>query len=134
VNFGFNISGFPELYRDFEKLDYSRQEKVLVRTARAMAEPIRVRAGELAPILTGRLRRNQIISGAGQRNDANSVTVLIGPSTKAFWGLFVETGLGPGDPQPFLGPAFLQEETRAIEVGAGILSGEINRAMIGGKR
>lgn len=128
----FSLAGFPELKRDFEKLDYSKQEKVLSKIAREMAEPIRGRAGELAPILTGTLSRNIIISGAGQKNDRFSVTVLIGPSVKAFWGLFPEIGVPRK--QPFLDPAFTQESDRAIATGAKLFSDHINKAMVGGKR
>lgn len=128
----FDVSGFPELKRDFERLDYSKQEKVLNKFAREMAEPIRRRAGELAPVLTGTLSRNIIISGAGQLNDRFSVSVLIGPSMKAFYGLFPEIGVPRK--QPFLDPAFEQEADRAIETGAQLFSKHIEKAMVGGKR
>jgi HK97 gp10 family phage protein len=130
----FTISGFPALYEDFKKLDWSKRRPVMRKALKQAAEPIRQRAGELAPVLTGTLSRNIIVSGAGLKNDANVVSVLIGPSTKAFWGLFQEAGYGPGDPQPFLDPAFRQEEDRAIESMADILSDEIQKSMRGGKR
>lgn len=130
----FDISGFPELKKDFEKLDYSKQQKVLLKFAREMAEPIRIRAGELAPILTGTLSRNIIVSGAGQRNDRFSVTLVIGPSLKAFWGGFQEWGVAGRRQQRFLGPAFEQEGQKAIDTGAKLFSDHINKAMVGGRR
>jgi|SRR5688572_14506477 len=110
----FNLYGFPDLYNDFKQLDYAEQKIVLIRAVRAGAEPIRERISQLAPVQTGLLRDEIIVTMAGTRSDIFSASALIGASTKAFYSGFQELGTAFAPAQPHIDPAFVSEEENAL--------------------
>src|SRR5678816_2791758 len=125
----FNLHGLPELYRDLKQINFAGQQQVLLKAARAGAEVIRDRIAQLAPRRSGHLSGDIIISGAGQRNDLNSVRLLIGPSRDSFYGLFLEIGTAFITARPFLDPAFTQMQQTAMEKIAGKLRTELDRRL-----
>lgn len=125
----FSIAGMPEFLNALQKLDYTKQKKVLMKAVKEGAEPIRIRAGELAPRGdTGNLAESQMITAAGSGSDINEVSVKIGPALDAFYGLFQEKGTQFAPAQSFLGPAFEEKLGEAQQTIGEVLWNEIMKA------
>lgn len=125
----FSIDGMPEFLESLKKLGYSTQKNVLLKAIKAGAEPIRVRAGELAPQgETNVLGESQIITAAGQNATIDEVSVKIGPAINAFYGLFQEEGTQHHEKQEFLGPAYEEKIDEAQQITGDVLWNEIMKA------
>lgn len=127
----FNVYGFPQMYEDLQKLDYSRQKVVLLRAVRAGGAVIRDRMAQLAPRDTGRLSDNIMMTTAGNRADIGSVQLDIGPSMSAFYGGFQELGTAHHPAQQFIDPAFDQTEDQALSAIAQTLAENISDELHG---
>lgn len=125
----FKFEGLEDLKRDLKRLGFADQQVALTRAARAGAEIIRKKIADRAPRDTGKLSESIIMSGAGQKNDLNSVTILIGPSTMAFYGFFQEYGTAFQSAQPFLEPAFEEGRNEAMAKIAEELSKQIEKRL-----
>ncbi len=113
----FSIGGMKEFLDALDDLSYSNQKKVLVAALKKGAEPIRIEAGNRAPVGdTGNLSQSQMITTAGQDATIDQVSVLIGPELDAFYGLFQEIGTAFAPAQSFLLPAFNDKILEAQEL------------------
>src|SRR6266705_517858 len=81
------------------------RETALKKAAMAGAQLIRDEAAERAPRRTGVLAEEEMISSARSASAKFQATVHIGPSARAFYGAFVETGTIYMRAEPFLRPA-----------------------------
>ncbi len=125
----FSIAGMREFLDALNELDYTKQKKVLQKAVREGAEPIRVEAGNRAPVgETGNLRQSQMITAAGQGATIDEVSVKIGPELDAFYGLFQEIGTAFAPAQQFLLPAFNDKLSESQELIGQILWNEIQKA------
>lgn len=121
------MDGFAELKSDLRRLSFANQQLALTRAARAGAKIVKARIEERAPRDTGKLAESIIITQAGQKNDLNRVAFEIGPSTKAFYGLFLEYGTAFISSEPFVGPSFEDVEDQVMNAIASQLRTEIDR-------
>lgn len=104
-----------DLEKAFTALGFSRRKAVLVKAARAGAEIIRAEAAKRAPRDQGTLEDEMVMTIAGTGSNAAEVTVKIGPSIRAFYGLFQELGTAHHSAQPFLQPALDAKVEEALE-------------------
>jgi HK97 gp10 family phage protein len=105
------IKGLDRIVRNFDKLTL---RDINTNAALAGAEVIREQASQNAPRgETGNLSRLEITKVAVKKQDR--VVVKIGPSTTAFYGMFIELGTVHMAPEPFLGPALEQKMSEAIQ-------------------
>ena len=131
----FDITGMTELLDKLQELPLSLGEKkrIIARSLRAAAEPIQVRASELAPFDALHddglhLKDNIIISVTDQ--NAEGATVKVGPAAKGkggkfYYGAFNEWGSIHNTPKPFMRPAFDQK----VEEVIGLISDSLREAI-----
>lgn len=105
------ITGLPELRRDFSNLTAKMQRGVLRDALRSAARPVVAAAKSKVPVRTGALKKgiSQRVSVRGSKAEA-----IIGFNRKQFYGRFVELGTSHASAKPFLRPA-LDESQRKIE-------------------
>lgn len=121
------VEGMQELLAKLGTLDsLVMQKKIVARAVRAGAEPIRARAEELAPVLTGTLRESMMITVAEQT--ATEAIGKIGPARKGFYGTFEEFGTAYIAADPFLRPAFDEERDAALKIIGETLASEFEKA------
>lgn len=110
------VEGIDELFEKLDDLDlpYSKEKAVLAASVRKGSEVIREEGSRRAPQRTGKLRAQMIVSVVEQT--ASHVVGRIGPSRKAFYGIFQETGTAHMHAQAFLGPAFEAKIVEAVRV------------------
>ncbi len=129
----FVVQGLDGLLRRMEDLPYRMQKVIIVRALRKGAEPIRVRAQELAPTDPDHaehpLKEGMMITVSDQ--SADGATAKIGPERKAFYGGQQEFGNIHHGAQPFLRPAFDEKLQAALDGVGGILAEEIEKALKG---
>ena len=141
------IEGAAELDRVLKRLPKAIGERVLANAVRAGAKIIRDEARAKAPVrvggnlirlgkrsskgrLPGFLRSQIITAKARKGTSSDSVTIHVGPSTKAFYGLFQEFGTRNHPAKPFLRPAFDGNVEKAIK-GIGVKLGkDIEKAAV----
>lgn len=90
-----------------KKIDKKLKEDALIAGAEIMKEKVK----ESAPVRTGILKANIIVS------DVKNSKIHIGPDQqgKAFYGHFLEFGTSKMSAQPFMGPAFENNQDEAQE-------------------
>lgn len=108
------VKGMDDLLRKLGDLQLTEAKKVIARALRKAGAPIARRAGELAPVDTGRLRAEQLITVREQ--SATEAILRVGPSRRAFYGLFQELGSAHHSPQPFLKRAFDETKDEAEQI------------------
>ncbi len=121
------VRGLDELLKKLDLLPYAVSKLVVARALRKGAEPIRAEAEHEAPRLSGRLQREEVIAVGEQT--ATEAIAKIGPSRKAFYGLFQEFGTAHQTPQKFLEPAFESKVSEATDVIGKELAAGIEKAM-----
>lgn len=128
----FRVNGAAELDRVLKLLPKQIGAKVLQGAVMAGAKPIQEEAQRLAPRATGKLAANIIRARPRrERGRARRVgAVLIGPSTRAFYGLFLEFGTSTIPAQPFLRPAFDAKAGEALARIGAELGKRIERAAV----
>ncbi len=141
------IEGAAELDRVLKLLPKAIGERVLANAVRAGAKIIRDEARAKAPVrvsgglirlgkksskgrIPGFLRANIITAKARRGTSSDSVTIHVGPSRKAFYGLFQEFGTRFHSARPFLRPAFDNNVEKAIKVIGIKLGKDIERAAV----
>jgi HK97 gp10 family phage protein len=126
-----DIIGLERFNQNIDRLPYTMQRTVIVRALRQAAEPIRVRAQELAPddptTPGSRIKENMMT----QVSDAtiDGATALIGPSRKGFVGEFAEWGTSHQAAEPFLRPAYDEQREEAIRILGEGLASEIEKEL-----
>lgn len=96
----FSVAGIDEVVRNLARLGRDVQDRIADEAVEAGAEVIRARASEDAPRDTGFLSENIIIKyrDVGVRD--------VGPSSAAYYGLFIEVGTSRIRKRPWLRPAY----------------------------
>ncbi len=122
-----DIQGLDELLKKLDALPYAVSKLVVARALRKGAEPIRAEAEREAPFLSGRLQQEEVITVGEQT--ATEAIAKIGPSKKAFYGLFQELGTAHQTPQKFLEPAFEAKVSEATQLIGEELAAGIEKAM-----
>lgn len=123
-----DIEGLEELLEALDETALSLGEKrqLIVKALRKASEPIQEEAIARAPRLTGRLKANIGIAVTDQT--AEGAEAHIGPTSKAFYGLFQEIGTIHMTGKPWLGPAYDAREDEALEIISEILGEGIEEA------
>ena len=102
------VEGMQELLDSMEGLPLALQKRLIVRSLRKGAEPIRQEAANLAPddptTAGSRVKESMSITVTDQT--ATGATANIGPSRKGFMGIFAEQGTKRQPAKPFLQRAF----------------------------
>ena len=123
-----DVEGLDGLLSKLEGLDsLVKRKNAIVRALRAGAEPIRARAGELAPFRTGRLKESMMITVSDQT--ATGAIAKIGPSREAPYGSPNEFGTAHMAAHPFLKPAYDEKVGEATRIIGERLAAEIEKAM-----
>ena len=100
------IQGIEQLEAKLKKLPLALQRKVLTDAVKQGGEIIRQGAANAAPVLTGQLAANEIISVVASESNAYYVLIRIGPRRKNFYGIFEEFGTSHQQAEPWLGPSY----------------------------
>jgi|SRR5215510_12151072 len=100
------LEGIDELDDKLKGLDLAVRRKMLMTALKENVEPVRAGTAQRAPVLTGRLSREQIIATVPSQSTAQVAVVRTGPSRKAFYGTFQEFGTRFISEQPSLGPSY----------------------------
>jgi HK97 gp10 family phage protein len=121
------FEGGAELAKTLDELSLRVQKGVMRAALEEGAEPIRLRASQMAPHAPGLpdLRANIGISSARSTEDGDIATVKVGPVKGFAYGLPQEIGTSFHAAQPFMRPAF-GEAPRAL----GIIGASLWRALI----
>lgn len=110
-----HFEGGEELAAALDRLSTRVSRRLLREALIEGAEPIRRRAGHLAPRAPGApdLADNIGISVSRSEDEA---TIAVGPTQGFFYGLFQEYGTVHHRAQPFMRPAFESEANRALGI------------------
>lgn len=122
------IQGLDQLERKLREIELSVQRKALRDGVKEGAVLIAEEASRRAPVLTGELQENIIVSMRDSESDAKTVAARIGPSKRVFYGVFDEFGTAHMTSQPFLIPAFEAKKEEALQLTSEHFIEAINEA------
>lgn len=109
-----DFSGHNELLKNMENLSEEVRNRAKKEAIMAAAEVVKEEASRRAPVDTRKLKDSIIIQTV---EDNELVTeAKVGPNKKAFYGMFVEYGTRRVKAQPFLRPAFDENQDKIHEV------------------
>jgi HK97 gp10 family phage protein len=121
------VIGIQELLGKLSHIESTvLQRRIVARAVRAGCEPIRERAEELAPMLTGRLKESIMTTVTEQ--SATEAIGKIGPARFGFYGTFEEFGTARQSADPFLRPAYDEKIDEAQRIMGEVLADEIEKA------
>jgi len=124
------VEGLQDLLKSMDGLPLVLQKKLIAKSLRKAAEPIRERAAELAPddpeTPGSRIRDNMSISVTEQT--ATGAVAKIGPSKAGYPGIYAELGTAHQTATPFLRPAYDEKEEEAFDILADTLGDGIEEA------
>jgi HK97 gp10 family phage protein len=86
--------------------------RVLSNAVMGAAGVIQRAAKQTAPVAGGTLKAEIV---RRRRRGGNGVTVQVGPTRDAFWGMFQEFGTKHHAPRPWLRPAFEENKAEALD-------------------
>jgi HK97 gp10 family phage protein len=118
------IEGLRELLEQFRALDRTMQRATLIKAARAGGEIVREAAERKAPRMTGNLAGSLKVRAVASESDIHQGTVDVFPGE--FYGGFQERGTKHHKAQPFLAPAFDENEERISEAIAQVIAEAID--------
>lgn len=123
------IEGLDAFKAQLDRLDFGKRQEVLEKSGLEIVEPLRRQASLNAPRDTGFLAENIFAVIEKKSTSIDSLTVLVGPGKKAFYGIFQEYGTAHHPAQEFLGPA-LEDTADEIQDNFGdVLQREIEKAL-----
>ena len=139
----FRVEGAREMEKVLKLLPDRVAEKALAGAVLASANVIKREMKARAPVDTGGLKKS--IIAKRDKTTRSSVTYLVGPSTKGFFGMFTEFGTRFIPARPWMRPAFDTSIRPAIDkmgerLGKNIqrearkLAGEFRKSGLGVKR
>ena len=108
------ISGLDELERKLKELPKQFAKKAVRKALKAGAEPIVTEMETLAPKRTGFLSQH-IGTKIKLTPKETAGTIRIGPSSNAFYAMFLEFGTSKMSAQPFMRKAFENQKQRALQ-------------------
>jgi|SRR5579863_1499575 len=109
-SFTVTIEGLDELEQKLRDETKKVAVATLRRASKDAASIWEVAIAARAPALTGFLRTQITMSSKAKGGDEGKITVMVGPSKKAYYGIFQEFGTRYMRAKPFMRPAF--EETK----------------------
>lgn len=136
--------GFAELDKALDELTKAAGKGVLRRSLKRAAEPTAKLAQSMAPVLTGRLQQSIIVGAKlnGRqaklhrrmfRDDRSSVELFVGPSYLkgggGRHGHLVEFGTVKQSPQPFMRPAWDQDQKAMLDRLGEQMAAEMEKAV-----
>ncbi len=126
-----DVEGLRELLTKLEALPLTVGKLLIARAVKAGAEPIRARAEQLAPddptTPGSRIKEGMMITVTEQ--SATEAIGKIGPSRKGFFGQFAEFGTIHQAADPFLRPAFDEEQAEALKIMGESLAAGIEKEL-----
>lgn len=129
--------GFRELDEALGQLNKATAKNVLRRAAIEALEPMRAKAEERAPVLSGQLQTHVLVSPRQKsgralrrfREAKDTVVMFLGPSRNAtVQGQMQEFGTRRHPPQPFMRPAWDAEKDEVVPRLAAALEPQIEKA------
>jgi HK97 gp10 family phage protein len=126
------LTGFDQVRQEIKQLRLADRRAALARGALKAVEPFRQEAGRLAPVDTGRLRESIIAQEDKRAGDVERVVIDVGPTSKAFYGLFQEWGTAFAPAQPFMDPALSATIDKINDGLIVAIQSEINKALADG--
>lgn len=109
------IEGMDHLLKKLGELpSLVQRRRILARSLRNGPLLIAQEAERRAPVDTGRLARNMVVTVTDQT--ASEAIAKIGPARSAFYGIFSELGTVKMAQQEFLGPAYNAKIDEAVAV------------------
>lgn len=112
---GLQVVGAAELEAALAGLTRRVSKRIVREALEFAAEPMRAEAARRAPRAPGApdLADNIVIAPA-RAIGKEDAAVKVGPSRGVYWGLFQELGTSRHGAQPFLRPAFENQQSKAI--------------------
>lgn len=125
------IRGFDELLHAMQESELTlvSRRRLIVKSLRAGGKVIEAEAKANAPVLTGELHSKISTSVIGQT--AEGAEAHVGPTNKAYYGIFSEYGTSRQPETPWLGPSFDRKEQEAVETVAQVLGDGLEEAFYG---
>jgi len=120
------ITGLKELEQKLRDETKKVAKRTLRRAAKDAADIWENAISERAPALTGFLRSQITMSSKAQGGDEGFLQVMVGPSKKAYYGIFQEFGTRFMKAQPFMRPAFEQTKDEVLDAFVTNLKYELN--------
>lgn len=120
------IIGFKELEQKLRNEPKNVARNTLRRAAKDASEIWENAIAERAPQLTGFLKSQITMSSKTRGGDEGYVQVMVGPSKKAYYGIFQEFGTRLQPARPFMRPAFEQTKDEVLEKFKSDLTEELN--------
>lgn len=124
------VRGFEELYSKLQSLRLAVREEILKKALKAGGLAIERAAKAGAPQETGVLQ-GSIRTVIESTSDVNSAVAKVGPSSKGFYGRFLEDGTQKMKARPWLKPAFERSMEAAEDEMVKVLNDEIEKAIRG---
>lgn len=122
----FRVEGLEELERTLRELPDKVEKKVVSQALRKGLKPIQKEAKNLAPVLSGQLKKAIKIRAGKRKKGQVSVNVIIGDKDfQNFYPKFIEYGTSKLPANPFMRTAYANKKAEAIgiieiEIAAGI--------------
>lgn len=115
------LEGMQQLMAQLQQMGRSVDGNVTNKALTKGAEFLQGHIKETAPVRTGKLKANIIIS------DVKDNKINIGPDQQgtAFHGHFLEFGTSKMSAQPFMGPVFENKKDGAQEIMKDVIKGEL---------
>jgi len=110
------ITGLRELEQKLRDETKKVAKRTLRRAAKDASEIWENAISERAPALTGFLKSQITMSSKATGGDEGSLQVMVGPSKKAYYGIFQEFGTRFQKANPFMRPAFEQTKDEVLNV------------------
>jgi HK97 gp10 family phage protein len=124
--FTVTVTGLKELEQKLRDEPKNVAKKTLRRAAKDAADIWEAAISERAPAMTGFLRSQITMSSKATGGDEGSMQVMVGPSKKAYYGIFQEFGTRFMKAQPFMRPAFEQTKDQVLDAFVANLNQELN--------
>ena|SRR5579863_7471713 len=120
------ITGLKELEQRLRDEPKNVAKRTLRRAAKDAADIWTSAISERAPSHTGFLRTQITMSSKATGGDEGSMQVMVGPSKKAFYGIFQEFGTRTQPAKPFMRPAFEETKDEVLQKFVEDLNQELN--------
>lgn len=120
------ITGLKALEQKLRDEPKNVAKRTLRRAAKDASEIWENAISERAPAMTGFLRSQITMSSKAKGGDEGSLQVIVGPSKKAYYGIFQEFGTRFQKANPFMRPAFESTKDEVLNTFVEDLKHELN--------
>lgn len=126
AEFTLTIEGLNELEQRLRDESKKVATRTLRRAAKDASDIWEKEISARAPALTGFLRSQITMSSKSKGGDEGYIQVMVGPSKKAYYGIFQEFGTRYQKANPFMRPAFEATKDQVLDVFVQDLKQELN--------